>query len=713
MAARRFQIGCDIGGTFTDVVVVSDEGQIWSDKADTTPADLSVGMVAALESAAGQIEIPLDDLLGSTTRFVNGTTIVTNSIATLTGSKVGLITTAGHGDMLRIARSARNAHRDHHRQVNIPQIVPRRRVAEVEERIDKKGAVIVPLREDDARRAIAELVGQGVDSIAVSLLWGFANPVHEQAIAALLEREHPDLYVSLASEIHPVMREYERTMTTVLNSFTGLRVAEYTERIERELKARGLAVPISFMQGFGGTISAREARRKPIALVDSGPAGGVVGAAALGGELGEQDLIAADMGGTSFDVSVLPDREINVTRRVMLGEHFLTGLEKIEVKPVGAGGGSLGWVDLRGLPRVGPASAGADPGPAAYDQGGLEPTVTDAAIQLGIIDPEQFLGGRRTLDPQLAEAALARLGEQLGLDADEAAAAIYRLVTAEMAGAAREVTVERGHDPRKFALVAFGGALGIFGADIARSLGIPRVLIPAEAPVFSAYGLLATDDVRVGVRSGIWAGGDAGHIEEAFRSLEADARRQLRDASYADDQIEVEWQGDFKFAGQLWELTIPVERTDARIEESLGLIVSRFPQLYESEYGPGTAWEDTPVMLVAVRVVARATPERFEPASADLGRDIEPTPSGARRILRPIEEAGAGDAAIEASVYADDALVPGATVSGPAIIVGPLTTVQVPPGWTLSVDGRRNLVMQDRHADLHSIESDTPREVTV
>lgn len=707
MASLRFQIGCDIGGTFTDVVVVSDGGQIWADKADTTPADLSIGMVAALESAAGQIGIALDELLRATTRFVNGTTIVTNSIATLTGSKVGLITTAGHGDMLRIARSARNAHRDHHRQLNIPQIVPRRRVVEVEERIDKKGKVVVPLREDDARRAIEHLVDQGVDSIAVSLLWGFANPVHERQIADLLASEHPDLYVSLASELHPVMREYERTMTTVLNSFTGLRVAEYTERIERELKARGLAVPISFMQGFGGTISAAEARRKPIALVDSGPAGGVVGAAALGEELGERDLIAADMGGTSFDVSVLPDREISVTRRVMLGEHFLTGLEKIEVKPVGAGGGSLGWVDLRGLPRVGPASAGAEPGPAAYDQGGLEPTVTDAAIHLGIIDPEQFLGGRRTLDPGLAEAALTRLGEQLGLGADEAAAAVYRLVTAEMAGAAREVTVERGHDPRRFALVAFGGALGIFGADIARSLGIPRVVIPAEAPVFSAYGLLATDDVRVGVRSGIWAGGDAAHIEEAFRSLEAEARERLKEASYADEQIEVEWQGDFKFAGQLWELTIPVERTEGSIDGSLEAIVSRFPELYESEYGAGTAWEDTPVMLVAVRVVARATPERFEPASAAAVGDREATAAGTRRITRPIE-----GTEVAAAVYADEALAPGVTIEGPAIVVGPLTTVQVPPDWSLSVDGRRNLVMRDSRAGLSPSESDTTQEVT-
>ncbi|MBA3842294.1 MAG: hydantoinase/oxoprolinase family protein, partial [Actinobacteria bacterium] len=393
--SARFQIGCDIGGTFTDVAVVSDEGLVFTDKADTTPGDLSGGMLTALASVAAQVGLSLDELLRATTRFVNGTTIVTNSIATLTGARVGLVTTRGHGDILRIARSPRNEHRDHHRQLNIPQIVPRERIVEVDERIDKKGTPVVALQEGDARRAVEALVVQGgVESIAISLLWSFTNPAHEELLARIVEEEHPGIFVSVGSRLHPVMREYERTMTTVLNAFTGLRVAAYTETIERELLRRGLPVPISFMQGFGGTLSAAEARTKPIALVDSGPAGGVVGAARLGAQIGVRDVIAADMGGTSFDVSVLPAGEITVTQRVMLGEQFLTGLSKIDVHPVGAGGGSLGWTDVRGAPRVGPQSAGASPGPAAYGQGGKLPTVTDAALVLGAIDQESFLGGR-------------------------------------------------------------------------------------------------------------------------------------------------------------------------------------------------------------------------------------------------------------------------------------------------------------------------------
>jgi N-methylhydantoinase A len=708
MTRARFQIGCDVGGTFTDVAVVAEDGRCFSDKSDTTPDDLSRGMLLALEQAAAQVGCSLEELLSATTRFVNGTTIVTNSIATLRGARVGLITTRGHGDVLRIARSARNAHRDHHRQLNLPQIVPRERVIEVDERIDKKGTVVVPLREADARRAIDELIAAEVDSIAVSLLWSFANPAHEEMLAAIVEAEHPDVYLSVGSRLHPVMREYERTMTTVLNSFTGLRVAEYTRTIEAELSGRGLPVPISFMQGFGGTLSAQEARIKPIALIDSGPAGGVVGASRLGADIGVPDVIAADMGGTSFDVTVLPKGEVTVSQRVLLGERFLTGLAKIDVHPVGAGGGSLGWIDVRGVPRVGPQSAGASPGPAAYGQGGTEPTVTDAAITLGIIDPELFLGGRRALDASRArEALLTRLGDPLGLDAEGAAAAMYRLVTAEMSNAVRAVTVERGHDPRRFALVAFGGALGIFGADIARTLSIPKVIIPAQAAVFSAYGLLATDDVRVAVRSVVWAGGDGAYVDEAYRSLEREALRGLVDSGYSDDQIEIVWEGDFKFAGQLWELTLPIPRDQTITADTLESIRRRFPELYEQEYGEGTAWEGTPVMLLAARVIARGAPAKFRAGAATPTGGAAAGPIGRRAIVL-----GAESRPVEADVYDAAALRPGDEIAGPAIVNDPLTTIQVPPGWTLTVDPHRNLVLNDRALDTPRPES-TMQEVAV
>jgi N-methylhydantoinase A len=693
---RQFQIGCDIGGTFTDVAVVDSDGRVFADKADTTPGALSDGMLRALENAAGQVGLRLEELLGSTTRFVNGTTLVTNSIAELQGARAGLLTTKGHGDVLRIARSSRNHHRDHHLQRNLPQIVPRERVVEVEERIDRKGKVVVPLQGDEARRAVEALCAQGVEAIAVCLLWSSANPAHEEQLASLIEAEHPELYVSVSSRLHPVMREYERTMTTVLNCFTGLGVARYTRAVESELGARGLRVPISFMQGFGGTLSADEARARPITLVDSGPAGGVVGAARLAGRLGIDNVLAADMGGTSFDVTVLPAGEINVTQRVMLGEKFLTGLSKIDVHPVGAGGGSVGWVDVRGVPRVGPRSAGADPGPACYGQGGTEATVTDACVALGIIDPDVFLGGRRHLDAKLASEALAQFGDPLGLEVEQAASAIYRLVTAEMGNAIRAVTVERGRDPRQFVMAAFGGALGIFAADIARRTGIRQVVVPAQAAVFSAFGLLGTDDVRALARSAPWAGGDASHVDQILKDLEQEAVQSLRDAGFPDDRIEVTKQGDFMFAGQLWELTLPIPHEGSVTTADLEAVQAVFPQHYEAEYGAGTAWP-VPVVMMTARVVARGVTDKLEPTGrrdgGSGGGNADGARIGSRRIRRPFE-----DELVDADAYDALRLAPDVRIAGPAVVEHPFTTIQVPAGCALRVDERGNYLMEVANA---------------
>ena len=693
---RQFQIGCDIGGTFTDVAVVDSEGRVFAEKADTTPGDLRRGMLQALENAAGQVGLALEELLGTTTRFVNGTTLVTNSIAELAGARAGLLTTKGHGDVLRIARSPRNHHRDHHLQRNLPQIVPRERVVEVEERVDRKGRVVVPLKDDEARRAVDDLCARGVEAIAICLLWSSSNPAHEEQLARLIEEEHPEVYVSVSSRLHPVMREYERTMTTVLNCFTGLGVARYTRSVEEELRGRGLRVPISFMQGFGGTLSADEARARPITLVDSGPAGGVVGAARLAGRLGIDNVLAADMGGTSFDVTVLPGGEITVTQRVMLGERFLTGLSKIDVHPVGAGGGSVGWVDVRGVPRVGPRSAGADPGPACYGQGGSEPTVTDACVALGIIDPAVFLGGRRQLDAKLADEALARFGEPLGLDVEPAASAIYRLVTAEMGHAIRAVTIERGRDPRQFVMAAFGGALGIFAADIARRTGIGRVVVPAQAAVFSAFGLLGTDDVRALARSSPWAGGDAGHVDQILKDLEQQAVQSLRDAGFPDDRIEVTKQGDFKFAGQLWELTLPIANQGSVTAGDLEAVQAAFPAHYEAEYGAGTAW-NVPVVMLTARVVARGLTEKLEPTALDgSGADGRAEPDaaaariGSRRLHRAFE-----NEVVDAAAYDATRLAPGARLTGPAVVEHPFTTIQVPASWELRVDDGGNYRLSD------------------
>jgi N-methylhydantoinase A len=693
----KYQIGCDIGGTFTDVTAVDSRGDVYSDKSDTTPQDLSVGLIAALENLAERIGKPLDQVLPHTTRFVNGTTAVTNSIAELKGARVGLITTQGFGDNLLIARSARSADRDHHRQLNIPQIVPRERVVEVNERIDRKGSVVVALSDADARAAVRRLVDMGVEAIAISLLWSFANPGHEEQLAAAVAAEAPGLFVSVSSRLHPMIREYERTMTTVLNAFTGIRVAEYTGRIERELGDRGLRVPIGFMQGFGGTLTAEEARERPITLVDSGPAGGVIGAQALAKRLGIKNVVTADMGGTSFDVSVLQGNKPLVTQRVMLRDQFLTALPKIDVLPIGAGGGSIAWVDARGIPQVGPRSAGAEPGPVCYGKGGIVPTVTDASAVLGLLAPRAFLGGRRELALEPAREAMEReIGKPLDVDAVHAAAAVYRMVTANMSNAVRTVTVERGHDPRTFSMVAYGGALGIFAADIAREVGIRQVIIPADAAVFSATGLLNSDDVRTRSRSAVWVGGDASAIATTLADLDDELVATLRAAGYSEDAIDVVWEGEFKYAGQQWELPVSLPRDRGLSESALADAQSRYGTLYEAEYGSGSAWVGSPVVLVAVRVTATGRVASLEPTPAQPVPDAEKrlAATGSRRVFLPLlgEET-------EVSVYDTRSAKAGHQIEGPAILEHPLTTLQIPSGWDARIDEWGNFILTDRHAD--------------
>ncbi|MCW2630504.1 hydantoinase/oxoprolinase family protein [Mycobacterium sp.] len=692
----HYQIGCDIGGTFTDVTAVDSRGNVYSDKSDTTPHDLSVGLIAALENLAERIGKPLDQVLPNATRFVNGTTAVTNSIAELKGARVGLVTTQGFGDNLLIARSARSADRDHHRQLNIPQIVPRERVVEVNERVDRKGSVVVPLSDADARAAVRRLIDMDVEAIAISLLWSFANPGHEEQLAAAAAEEAPGLFISVSSRLHPMIREYERTMTTVLNAFTGIRVAEYTGRIERELGDRGLRVPIGFMQGFGGTLTADEARERPITLVDSGPAGGVIGAQALAKRLGIKNVVTADMGGTSFDVSVLQGNKPLVTQRVMLRDQFLTALPKIDVLPIGAGGGSIAWVDARGIPQVGPRSAGAEPGPVCYGKGGVVPTVTDASAVLGLLEPRAFLGGRRELALQPAREAMEReIGKPLDVDAVHAAAAVYRMVTANMSNAVRTVTVERGHDPRTFSMVAYGGALGIFAADIAREVGIRQVIIPAAAAVFSATGLLNSDDVRTRSRSALWIGGDSSAIAATLGELDDELVATLRAAGYADDAIDVAWEGEFKYAGQQWELPVPLPRDRGLSESDLADAQSRYGTLYEAEYGSGSAWIGSPVVLVAVRVTATGRVAALEPTPAEPvpASERRLPPTGSRRIFLPLlgEET-------DVAVYDTQTARAGHQIDGPAILEHPLTTLQIPPGWNARIDEWGNFILTDHTA---------------
>ncbi len=692
MADERFHIGVDIGGTFTDVVVASESGRQHRAKQPTTHGEYGRGIVDALELvAARELEMPLPDLLARTRALVNGTTIVTNAVAELRGSEVGLIVTKGTRDTLRIARAARTNDYDMQTQVPLPDLVARDAIVEVEERVDYSGDVVVALDPAAAEAAVRELVEERqVEALAVCLLWSFQNPDHERMLGEVASRLYPDLFVSLSSTVYPVHREYERMVTTVLNSFTGRSVADYVDGLERELAARGYDAPITLMQSIGGRIPSTQAKERPISLVNSGPVGGVIGAQHLGHAYDLRQIITADMGGTSFDCALIDGGEVGLAHRAELNR-FLTGLSLVDITAIGAGGGSIAWIDSRGMPRVGPRSAGSVPGPACYGRGGEEPTVTDATLALGFIDPDYFLGGTMEVDRGLAEQAVqSRIGDPLGWSTTEAAAAIWTIVVQSMSAAVRAVSIEKGHDPREFTMVQYGGAGALFSAPIARSLGISRVVIPASASTFSAAGLMHADSRRSLVQTINWnvLRESPDRAREAYRRLAEEARAELRADGFGDDEIQVVLEGDLKFIGQAFEVTMEIdpEALDSQV------VYDRFVATYEAMYGEGTAWEGFDVMLLNCRVTGIG--RSAKPAIARLplnGSDPAAARKGSRQVYMPDE-----GRAVEMPVYSEAKLTPGTRLQGPAILELPDTTIYVPVEAELAVDEFANYVLEVR-----------------
>jgi N-methylhydantoinase A len=686
----RFHVGVDIGGTFTDVVVFTDAGSQHRAKGLTTHGEYGRGIVDVLEAVATrEMGISLSDMLGRTRSFVNGTTIVTNAVAELRGSRVGLIVTQGTRDTLRIARAPRTNDYNMQTQVSLPDLVAREAIVEVRERVDYSGEVVVPLAPEAAEAAVRRLVEeQEIDALAVCLLWSFQHPQHERMIGEAAARLYPDLFVSLSSTIYPVHREYERMVTTTLNSFTGTAVADYVDGLDTALRERGLTTPFALMQSIGGRIPSEQAKERPVSLVNSGPVGGVIGAQSLGRAYGLDRIITADMGGTSFDCALIDRGEVGLAHRAELNR-FLTGLSLVDISAIGAGGGSIAWIDNRGLPRVGPRSAGSVPGPACYGLGGEEPTVTDAVVALGIIDPDYFLGGQMRVDRSLAEQAIARgVGDAVGWSVPDAAAAIWTIVVQNMSAAVRAVSIEKGHDPREFTMVQYGGAGALFSGPIARNIGIRRVLIPSSASAFSAGGLVYADSRRSLVQTVNWnvLREDPEQARRTFGELAAHVRAELGQDGFADDAIDVVLEGDFKFLGQAFEVTMPVA-LDGLDSQA---VYDAFVVTYEAMYGEGTAWVGFDVMLLNCRVtgVGRTVKPDLD-RTTKLDGDAGQARKGTRRVFMP-------DVGVEAdmAVYADDLLSPGAQLSGPAIVEVRDTTIYVPVDATLRVDELANYVME-------------------
>lgn len=687
-----YEIGTDIGGTHTDTVVLTSDGKQYIAKAPSTPDDFSVGVIDSLRVVCEELGVSLNDLLSNTTRFVNGSTVATNTIAELEGAKTGLITTQGFEDTLKIARSPREVNVfDLHEQTGPPEIVEQPYIVGVPERVDYTGDVVVPLDREVVEAAVDNLVEKGVDTIAVCLLWSFENNTHESLIGKIINERYPDMHYSLSHEVFPVIREYERMTTTVFNSYAGPSVVRYTENLRERLKEHGLNVPILIMHSEGGYSSVNEAKDRPVSLVSSGPAAGVIGANEMGKRLGYGNIITADMGGTSFDTSLIHDNKIRMRTRARIGD-FDTGLNLVDVEAIGSGGGSIAWTDERGQPNVGPRSAGADPGPVCYGRGGTKPTVTDAALILGYLNPDYFLGGRDTLDFDAARDAIQEhMAEPLGQSVDEAAVGVLTLTVAKMSNAARSVSIEKGYDPRNFSMMAFGGTSPLFATWICEELGIDRIVIPDDAASFSAHGLLEADHKRSYVETyhSVIDDDTIDDLDDLYAAMEAEAREDFKAEGQDPDAVNFARELDLRFAGQASELTIDVPRTGLA-ELDPDELQATFVEEYETLYGEGTAWEDAPVEVQNVRLDAVIPIETHDIQRADPAVEgAEPTVRGERTIHLPVR-----DERRDVPVYDGTTLGPGFELGEPAVIEKPYTTVFLPPDAGLQIDDRKNIVIE-------------------
>jgi N-methylhydantoinase A len=665
MDGRGSRLGVDVGGTFTDLVAIED-GRLVTAKVPSTPRDQSVGVIAAVDRAG------LDPT--AVTVFAHGSTVATNALLERRGGRTALVTTVGFRDVLEIGRQNRPSLYDL-TAPRPPPLVPRELRFTVRERMGPDG-VVEPLDEADLDRVVDELVAAEVDAVAVCLLFGFLHPAHEQRVGQRIRAAPPDVPVSLASDLLPEFREYERTATVTADAYLAPRLAAYLERLDDRARNHGLVSPM-VMQSSGGVIEVATAVAHPARCVLSGPAAGVVGASYVGGLSGYRDLLTFDMGGTSTDVAPVVDGAVQTTTESVVAGVPLK-LPMVDVHTVSAGGGSVAWVDEGGVLRVGPRSAGADPGPAAYGLGGDEPTVTDADLLLGVLADGATLGGQVTLSRPLAQQALRDLGHRLGLSPEEAALGVARVATTEMVRALRVISVERGLDPRDFALVAFGGAGGMHACAMAEELGVRRVLLPRAAGVLSALGL-ALSDIRRDYVAPLLRRVDElapDRLTSAWAGLAERARDELSPFGDAlTDRL-----ADLRYRGQSFELIVAGDTPEA--------LVRAFHDAHQRRYGHHDV--DEVVEIVGVRLVATVPGEKPEVVEPD--PPVRDARTGRRHVL--LEEG-----LVDAEVHHRSRMGRGSAVAGPAVVELAEATWLVRPGWGGSVDEVGTLVLTREEVD--------------
>ncbi len=674
------QIGVDIGGTFTDIVALGDDGRLTLGKVPTTPKDLLHSVAEAVRRVLAEAQAPA----AGVRRFIHGTTVGTNAVLEQRGAVTGLLATAGFEDVLELGRQKRSRMYDLDMDPETPAfLAPRRRRVGIRERLDARGRVLEPLDEAQVRAEVARLRAEGVEALAVCYLFAFLDPTHERRTRELIHEVAPGMAVSLSSEVDPTFREYERCCVTAFDAYLGPLVGRYLAGLADTLRGLGVAAVPQIMRSRGGIVSAAVAARRPVTLFLSGPAGGVVGAAFAAERSGVRDFISLDMGGTSNDVAVVRDGRPVVVPEGRIGPYPVR-TPMVDVNTIGAGGGSIAWVDPAGGLRVGPRSAGAEPGPACYGRGGSQPTVTDASLLLGYLDPRGFAGGALRLDVGAAEAAVGALAARLGLDPIAAAAGIHRVVNARMADQIRLVTIQRGHDPREFTLVLLGGAGPVHGAALAEEIGLRDVLVPEAPGVLSAFGLLAAAVEHEHARTlpGVLDRLDLDAVNACLRELDAAGRARMAEEAVPADAVTVAYAADMRYAGQAYELAVPIAAPLGRAH--LPALREAFDAAHARVYGYARAGQA--VELVTFRATHRypLPRPRLRPAPRAGGSAVEAR-TGERRACFP--PAGF----VATPTYARDRLPAGAALAGPAIVEQPDTTVVIPPGWTATLEASGNL----------------------
>lgn len=691
--------GVDIGGTFTDIVLTDTKSKrSYIHKVPTTSGDPSQGMVQGLLELADKVNLESAKI----DHILHGTTIATNAVLTYEGAKTGMITTEGYRDILHIARHQRPQHYSIMQEVPWQDrpLVRRRHRKVVKERIKPPhGEVETPLDQDECLQAIRELKAAGVESIAVCFLFSYLNPEHEERVRALIEEEYPEAFVSTSASIFPQFREYERFTTAAINAFVGPRVKKYIEHLERSVDQAGMNAEIHLMRSNGGVATARSAAEQPVTMLLSGPAAGVLGGDWVGRLADRRRLITFDVGGTSADIGIVTERGfVEASARDTQIAGYPVMVPMIDIETIGAGGGSIAYVDQGGAFRVGPRSAGANPGPACYKRGGQEPTVTDANLVLGRLHPEHFLAGQMAVDPALAETVIDQLAQQAGLSREEAAEGVLTIVNSNMANAIRGVTIRKGHDPREFTLVAFGGAGPLHAAEVAESLDIPEILVPPHPGITSAMGLLTTDLKYDSIRAEFMLSSSVvlDKLNADFEDLEQLVRAQLRRDGVAESKIKVTRAADCRYVGQGYELrvTVPSGTLDAsRVER----VWSEFHKLHGTEYGH--SFTGSPVELVAVRVVGVGSMPKIGPIKRSNGTADNPV-LGRRDVYFRV----AGELKAFSTTYYDrDRLAVNARFDGPAVIFQLDSTTVVPPGWTINNDSSGSLILQNTVPSRRSI----------